>query len=63
MGKIKELLVEANDMFGSQVVSETMMVVQVADPDGAYSHFEDMGMFEHAECVEFLYFDNHIDEE
>lgn len=57
MAHIQELVIEANELFGSDVVSEVMMAVQLADADFAYSHFEDMGMLEHAECVEFLYFE------
>ena len=52
----KELIAEAKQLFGSHVVEETAMVVEISDPDGAYAHFEDLGMFEHVECVEFLYF-------
>jgi len=29
----------------------------MSDADGAYTMFEDMGQFECAEAVEFLYFD------
>lgn len=57
MGHIQELVIEANELFGSDVVSEVISAVALADADFAYSHFDDMGMFEHAECVEFLYFD------
>lgn len=57
MGHTKELLIEANELYGFEVVFECLLVVEVSDPDGAYSHFEDMGMYDHAECVEFLYFE------
>ena len=43
-------------IYGAQVVSEVQDVVDISDPDGAYSLFEDMGMFEHAECVAEMYF-------
>jgi hypothetical protein len=33
-----------------------MEVVAMSDADGAYTMFEDQGMFEFAEAVEFLYF-------
>lgn len=52
----KELLKEAVELYGSTTVSEVIMVVESSDPDGAYSMFEDLGYFEHSECVEFLYF-------
>ena len=53
----KEKIHEAVETFGLSVVQEVRMVVELADPDGAYTQFEDMGMFEHAECVAFLYFE------
>jgi len=53
----KNKLKEAIENYGRVVVSEVIEVVQMSDPDGSYSMFQDMGMFEHAECVEFLYFE------
>jgi hypothetical protein len=53
----KEKIHEAVETFGLSVVQEVRMVVELADPDGAYTQFEDMGMFEHAECVSLLYFE------
>lgn len=52
----KETHKEAIETFGSQIVNEVIMLVEISDADGMYSHFEDMGMYEHAECVEFLFF-------
>lgn len=52
-----EKLKEAIDTYGSQIVSEVRELVAVSDPDGVWSMFQDMGMFEHAECIEELYFD------
>jgi hypothetical protein len=54
----KEKIKEAIETFGYDVVSEVQTLVGVSDPDGCYSMFQDMGMEDHAECVEFLYFDN-----
>lgn len=54
---MKEKIQEAKDTFGSDILSDVLLVVQMSDPDGAYSMFEDMGMFEHSECVEFIYFE------
>jgi len=51
-----ELFQEANDIYGWSIVYEVKTVVELSDPDGAYSHFQDMGRDRHAECVEFLYF-------
>ena len=43
--------------FGEEAVFQAMEVVAMSDADGAYTMFEDIGMFECAEAVEFLYFD------
>jgi hypothetical protein len=43
--------------FGANIVHEVVEVVAVSDPDGAYSLFEDMDMFDHQACVEMLYFE------
>jgi hypothetical protein len=53
----KELLQEAIEEFGKQIVYEVTSIVEMADADGAYTMFEDMGMFDHAECVSMLYFE------
>jgi hypothetical protein len=47
---------EAIELFGRHVVSEVNTAVDMADADGAYALFEDLNMYDHAECVEFLYF-------
>ena len=48
---------DAISEFGADIVHEVIEVVAVSDPDGAYSLFEDMGMFNHQTCVEMLYFE------
>ena len=48
---------DAISEFGADIVHEVIEVVAVSDPDGAYSIFEDMGMFDHQICVEMLYFE------
>ena len=53
---LKELISEAIECFGSQTVSEVLETVHFADPDAAYTTYQDMNMDEHAECVEFLFF-------
>lgn len=53
----QEAIDEAIKLFGQNVVYEAMEVAAMSDPDGAYVMFEDNGMFEHAEAIEFLYFD------
>lgn len=52
----KETLKEAIEIYGRTIVSEVMNFVYVSDADGMYATFQDMGMDEHAECTEFLFF-------
>ena len=53
----QEKIAAAIAEFGEDAVYQAMEVVAMSDADGAYTMFEDMGMFECAEAVEFLYFD------
>jgi hypothetical protein len=53
-GKIEE----AKELFGTSVVYEVIELVSLSDSDGCYTMFGDMGMFDHQECVEFLYFED-----
>lgn len=46
---------EAIKIFGEQVVLEVQLIVDISDADGAYNHFNDLGMHVHAECVEYMY--------
>lgn len=46
---------EAIELFGNDTVNEVMAVVELSDTDGAITMFEDMGKFDHADCIEFLY--------
>ena len=52
----QETMYEAVQCFGGQIVSEVIETVRVSDPDCMYSTYQDMGMDEHAECVEMLFF-------
>ena len=52
----KETLKEAIEIYGKTIVSEVVNLVYMADADGSYTTFQDMGMDEHAECTEFLFF-------
>jgi hypothetical protein len=54
----KELIAEAVQQYGQNIVTQVMEVVAVSDADGAFAMFEDMGYYDHAEVVELLYFDN-----
>lgn len=53
----QEVVDEAIKIYGEDVVYQAMEVVAMSDPDGAHTMFEDVGQFEMAEAVEFLYFD------
>jgi hypothetical protein len=46
----------AINIFGREIVDFVVSMVSLSDPDGAYTAFEDEGMFKHAECVELLFF-------
>lgn len=52
----KELIQDAIECYGKNLVSEVISLVQMADADGCYSMFQDMDMPDHAEIVEMLYF-------
>lgn len=52
----QERVVEAIEQFGEDAVYLAMEMTRMSDPDGAYSHLEDMGQFEASEAVAFLYF-------
>lgn len=54
---IQEAIDEAIIKWGQDAVYQAMEVVAMSDPDGAYTMLEDMGLFEQAEVVDFLYFD------
>lgn len=57
MAITKEKIKQAIEDYGQDVVYEVRSVVEVSDPDGAWSMFQDMGMDLHVECIEFLYFE------
>lgn len=46
----------AIELFGSDIVHEVIMLVELSDPDGVYSMMEDIGKYEHAEAVSEIYF-------
>jgi len=54
----QNLILEAVETFGEDVVAEVQNVVSISDPDGAWAMFSDMMMDDHVECVEMLYFEN-----
>jgi|LauGreDrversion4_2_1035121.scaffolds.fasta_scaffold54831_3 hypothetical protein len=58
MAPTKEKIQEAIETYGRDVVAEVRELVAISDPDGVWSTCQDMGMFEHAECIELLYFED-----
>jgi len=58
----QEAINEAIAIWGEDTVYQAMEVVAMSDPDGAYTMFEDLGIFDQAEVVEFLYFDGAADQ-
>lgn len=53
----RQRIKEAVEIWGGEVVREAILMTEVSDPDGAWVLFQDEGMEEHAEAVEFIYFD------
>lgn len=53
----KEKIQEAKAQFGEEAVNLATELVSMSDADGAYTMLEDLGQFEAAEAVEFLYFE------
>lgn len=51
-------IAEAIKIFGEGIVMQVVELVNVADADGVYTLLEDMGHYEAAECVSYLYFEN-----
>ncbi len=53
-----EKIQQAKEEFGPEIVSVVVEMVAMADPDGAYSIFEDNSMWDHAEIVSMIYFED-----
>jgi hypothetical protein len=51
----EEKIQQAKEEFGPEIVSVVVEMVAMADPDGAYSIFEDNSMWDHAEIVSMIY--------
>lgn len=58
MTQYKQKIDEAIRIFGKGIVYEVTELVDVSDPDSMYAQFDDMGWYEHAECVSYLYFEH-----
>lgn len=52
----QDSLTEAIEMYGKELVTEVIEMVELTDPDGAYTQYEDYGMYIHAEIVDMLFF-------
>jgi len=52
----EEKIAEAREIFGDDAVYLALEMVSMSDPDGAYTHLEDMGQFEASEALAFMYF-------
>jgi hypothetical protein len=58
MENLKEKISSARKDYGDEVVNVVIEMVQMSDADGAYVIFEDNEMFDHAEVVSLLYFED-----
>jgi len=54
----EEKIQQAKDEYGHDVVGTVLQMVAMADPDGAYSAFQDNEMFDHAEVVSMIYIED-----
>jgi hypothetical protein len=56
----EEKIDSAVAQWGRGVVLDVLNILSFmeGDPDGVWSTYQDMGMFEHSEVVEYIYFDN-----
>jgi len=48
--------------YGEDKIYLALMIAEISDPDFAYTSLEDIGEFEAAEIIEYLYFDTMEDE-
>jgi hypothetical protein len=58
MENLKEKISSAREDFGNDIVDVVIEMVQMSDADGAYTIFEDNEMWDHAQVVSFLYFED-----
>jgi hypothetical protein len=47
----------AIELFGADIVHQVITLVSVSDADGVWSLYDDMGMYDHMQCVEYIYFE------
>ena len=48
---------DAITCYGPHIVNNVLEIVNISDPDGAYTLFEDQGMWDHADCIEMIFFE------
>lgn len=59
MKKITDLQLLAQYLgLPARIIHEAIEMVEICDPDGCYTLFEDEGMYDHANAVELIYFEN-----
>jgi hypothetical protein len=51
-----QLIKEAVEDYGTDIVNAVTMAVNMSDADIAWSMFSDMELWDHVDCIEFLYF-------
>lgn len=42
--------------YGKQVVDEVLEMIELSDADGLWSMYNDLGLYNHAEVVEHIFF-------
>jgi hypothetical protein len=52
----KETYKEAIELFGKTIVNEVISLAYISDADCIHSFYMDMDKHDHAECVEFIFF-------
>ena len=55
-GEKHQQYIECCEMYGCVLVDEVISIVELTDPDGAWSSFDDMDFHSHKEILETLYF-------
>lgn len=58
MKNVNERIDEAIKIFGQDIVYTVTALVDISDADGVYTMMEDLGKWEAAECISYLYFEH-----
>lgn len=62
MNTSEKITMLKNSGFSIEAIQLALTTVSLSDPDFAYTSLEDIGEFEAAEVIEYLYFDTTEDE-